>query len=90
MITSGTLQAAQEYLASYLTGMKNKDGGYFTDRVWKMSLYGIFLQAPLNHIAVNNIQKLFAGRTGAAAKVQQIVLNNLTVSILLLNVPNIY
>jgi len=79
MLTSGTLQASQEYLASYLTGMKNKDGGYFTDRVWKMSLYGIFLQAPLNHVLVSNIQKLFAGKTGAQAKILQIIFNNLTV-----------
>jgi hypothetical protein len=81
MITSGTLQAFQEYLASYLTGTKNKDGGYFSDRVVKMSLYGIFLQAPLNHVLVTNIQKMFAGRTRALAKVQQLIFNNLTVSV---------
>jgi len=44
-----------------------------------MSLYGIFLQAPLNHVLVTNIQKMFAGRTGIQAKVQQILFNNLTV-----------
>jgi hypothetical protein len=89
MITSGTLQAFQEYLASYLTGMKNKHGGYFTDRVLKMSLYGIFLQAPLNHVLVTTIQKMFAGRTGISAKAQQLLFNNLTVSVCLLNVPSI-
>jgi len=79
MITSGTLQALQEYAASYLTGMKNANGGYFTDRVVKMSLYGIFIQAPLNHKLVAALQSLFAGRTGIGAKVLQIITNNLTV-----------
>jgi len=79
MITSGTLQAGQEYLASYLTGMKNSKGGYFTDRVIKMSLYGIFVQAPLSHVLVSRLQKLFAGRTGAKAKALQILCSNLTV-----------
>jgi len=79
MITSGTLQAVQEYLASYLTGMKNKNGGYFTDRVIKMSLYGTFVQAPMNHKLVEILQKLFAGRTGPGAKALQIIVNNLTV-----------
>lgn len=80
MITSGTLQALQEYAASYLTGMKNSNGGYFTDRVIKMSLYGIFIQAPLNHKLVAALQNLFVGRTGPGAKILQILLNNLTVN----------
>ncbi len=80
MLTSGALQAGQEYLASYLTGMKNANGGYFTDRTIKMSIYGIFVQAPLSHVLVLKLQKLFAGRTGFKAKALQILCSNLTVS----------
>jgi len=79
MLTAGTLQAGQEYLASFLTGMKNSKGGYFTDRVWKMSIYGVVVQAPLNHVLVSRLQKLFAGRTGIKAKALQILCSNLTV-----------
>ena len=80
MLTSGALQAGQEYLASYLTGMKNDNGGYVTDRTIKMSIYGIFVQAPLNHVLVLRLQKLFVGRTGFKAKALQILCSNLTVS----------
>jgi len=44
-----------------------------------MALYGIFIQAPLNHKLVAALQKLFVGRTGAGAKILQILLNNVTV-----------
>ncbi|TVY87899.1 Peroxisomal membrane protein, partial [Lachnellula willkommii] len=79
MLTAATLQACQEYLASYLTGMKNPEGGYFTDRVMKMSLYGFFVQAPLNHLLVSRLQKLFAGHTSIKAKASQILCSNLTI-----------
>ena len=87
IITSGTLQALQEYLASYLTGTKNSKGGYFTDRVIKMSLYGICIQAPLNHTLLSPLQRVFAGRKGISAKVLQIICSSLTVSVLILNFP---
>lgn len=45
-----------------------------------MSLYGIFIQAPLNHKLVAALQNLFVGRTGPGAKILQILLNNLTVN----------
>lgn len=80
MATSGTLQAFQEYLASYLTNTKNANGGYFTDRVVKMSMYGAFVQAPLNHYLVGSLQDAFAGKVGLKWKVLQLIASNLLVS----------
>ncbi|KAK7059091.1 hypothetical protein VNI00_001715 [Paramarasmius palmivorus] len=46
----------------------------------KMALYGFFVSAPLGHFLVGALQKVFAGKTGAKARVGQILANNLIVS----------
>jgi len=40
-ITSGTLSALQEFLASYIAGDKSPSGSYVTSRVPKMAVYGV-------------------------------------------------
>jgi hypothetical protein len=72
MLTSGSLSAAQELLASWIAKDRNKDGHYFTSRVPKMAAYGAFVSAPLG-------QKVFAGRTSLKAKILQIIISNLVV-----------
>ncbi|PQE15703.1 integral membrane protein [Rutstroemia sp. NJR-2017a BBW] len=80
MLTSGTLSALQEFLASWIAKDRNKDGHYFTSRVPKMAAYGAFVSAPLGHVLISILQKLFAGRTSLKAKVLQILLSNLIVA----------
>ncbi|KAA8567842.1 hypothetical protein MFRU_010g00680 [Monilinia fructicola] len=80
MLTSGTLSALQELLASWIAKDRNKDGHYFTSRVPKMAAYGAFISAPLGHVLISILQKLFAGRTSLKAKILQILLSNLVVA----------
>lgn len=80
MLTSGSLSAGQELLASWIAKDRNKDGNYFTSRVPKMGLYGAFISAPLGHVLISILQKVFSGRTSVKAKILQILASNLIVS----------
>ncbi|KAI9713521.1 MAG: hypothetical protein M1820_000903 [Bogoriella megaspora] len=80
ILTSGTLAALQEVLASWIANDRNKDGHYFTSRVPKMAVYGAFVSAPLGHVLISVLQKVFAGRTSLKAKILQIIVSNLIVS----------
>jgi hypothetical protein len=79
MLTSGTLSGLQEILASWIAHDKSQSGHYFTSRVPKMALYGAFISAPLGHVLISILQKLFAGRTSLKAKILQILVSNLIV-----------
>ena len=79
ILTSGSLSALQELLASYLANDKSKHGHYFSSRVPKMAVYGAFVSAPLGHVLISILQKLFAGRTSLKAKILQILVSNLVV-----------
>ena len=79
MLTSGVLSAAQEYLASWIANDVSRNGHYFSARVPKMLLYGMFVAAPLGHFLVGILQKIFAGRTSLKAKILQILFSNLIV-----------
>lgn len=80
MITSGSLAGLQEFLASWIAKDRNKSGGYFTTRIPKMALYGALISAPLGHVMISILQKMFAGRTSLRAKIFQIIVSNLIVS----------
>lgn len=80
MLTSGTLSALQELLASWIAKDRNKSGHYFTNRVPKMAAYGAFISAPLGHVLISILQKIFAGRTSLKAKVLQILFSNLLIA----------
>src|SRR4051812_15175957 len=69
MLTSGTLSGLQEILASWIAHDKSKEGHYFTSRVPKMALYGAFISAPLGHVLISILQRVFAGRTSVKAKI---------------------
>ncbi|KAF2474993.1 uncharacterized protein BDR25DRAFT_340620 [Lindgomyces ingoldianus] len=47
MTVSGILAAMQELLASWIAHDKGKHGSYYTSRVPKTALYGLFISAPL-------------------------------------------
>jgi hypothetical protein len=80
MITSGSLAALQEFLASWIAKDRNKNGHYFTSRVPKMAVYGAFISAPLGHLMISILQRVFKGRTSLRAKIMQIIVSNLIVS----------
>jgi hypothetical protein len=44
-----------------------------------MAAYGAFISAPLGHILISILQKIFAGRTSLKAKILQILVSNLFV-----------
>ncbi|QDS77292.1 hypothetical protein FKW77_004387 [Venturia effusa] len=80
MLTSGTLSGGQELLASWIAHDKNKNGHYFTSRVPKMAMYGAFVSAPLGHVLISILQRIFAGRTSLKAKILQILASNLVIA----------
>ncbi|KIW03807.1 uncharacterized protein PV09_05107 [Verruconis gallopava] len=80
MLTSGTLSGLQELLASWIAHDKSMHGHYFTSRVPKMALYGAFVSAPLGHLLISILQRVFSGRTSLRAKVLQILASNLIIS----------
>lgn len=80
MLTSGSLSALQEFLASWIAHDRNKNGNYFTSRVPKMAVYGAFISAPLGHVLINILQRLFAGHTSLRAKILQILVSNLVIA----------
>ncbi len=44
-----------------------------------MAVYGAFISAPLGHVLISLLQKVFAGRTSLKAKILQILVSNLIV-----------
>ncbi|KAF2653834.1 hypothetical protein K491DRAFT_694370 [Lophiostoma macrostomum CBS 122681] len=80
MLTSGTLSGLQEFLASWIAHDRSKQGHYFTSRVPKMALYGAFISAPLGHVLISLLQKVFRGRKSLKAKILQILVSNLIIS----------
>ncbi|PYI04367.1 v-SNARE/peroxisomal membrane protein A fusion protein [Aspergillus sclerotiicarbonarius CBS 121057] len=80
MLTSGVLSSLQEILASWIAHDVSKHGHYFSARVPKMALYGMFISAPLGHFLIGILQRVFAGRTSVKAKILQILASNLLVS----------
>lgn len=79
MLTSGVLSSLQELLASWLAHDVSKHGHIFSSRVPKMALYGMFISAPMGHLLIGILQKIFARRTSLKAKILQILVSNLIV-----------
>jgi len=92
-LTTGTLCFLQEVLGSHLANVPvrypAKDAPFYSHvlarakvdaRAVKMAVYGLLVSAPISHVLVGTLQKAFAGKTGRAAKLGQIVASNLIVS----------
>jgi hypothetical protein len=80
VLTAGTLAGAQELIASFLAKDRNKHGNYFTSRVPKMAAYGAFVSAPMGHVMIWMLQKVFANRTSLKSKILQILASNLIIA----------
>lgn len=79
MLTSGSLGALQELLAAYIAKDRSKHGHYFTKKVPLMAANGAFIMAPVGHVLISILQKIFANRTSLKAKILQILFSNLFV-----------
>jgi len=92
-VLQGTLCFLQEVLGSHLARVPvrpaPKDAPVYSHllarakvdaRAAKMALYGFLVSAPISHVLVGRLQSTFAGRTGRAAKIGQVVASNLIVS----------
>lgn len=44
-----------------------------------MAIYGALISAPLGHVLISMLQKIFQGRKSLKAKVMQILVSNLVV-----------
>ncbi|KAM0805031.1 integral membrane protein 25D9-6 [Usnea florida] len=80
MLTSGSLSALQEVLASWIARDVGQSGHYVNSRVPKMAVYGAFISAPLGHFLISILQKMFSGRTSLTAKILQILVSNLVIA----------
>ncbi|KAK5224695.1 hypothetical protein LTR99_004604 [Exophiala xenobiotica] len=80
MLTSGTLSALQELLASWLAHDRSRHGHYFSSRIPKMAAYGALISAPMGHVLIGMLQWVFAGRTSLKAKILQILASNLVIA----------
>ncbi len=79
MLTSGSLSGLQEVLASWIAKDVGPSGHYVNSRVPKMAVYGAFISAPLGHVLISILQRMFSGRTSLTAKIMQILVSNLVV-----------
>ncbi|PPQ63005.1 hypothetical protein CVT24_006111 [Panaeolus cyanescens] len=91
-ITTATLCFLQEILGSNLSGtparvskgaslpVRALQSVHVDLKAVKMAIYGFLVSAPLSHYLVGLLQKAFAGKTSAGAKVAQIVASNLLIS----------
>ncbi|KAG5340620.1 hypothetical protein C0989_001062 [Termitomyces sp. Mn162] len=92
-ITTGTLCFLQEVLGSTIAGAHvkrpAKDASPLLHilaalninlKSLKMAIYGFLVSAPMSHYLTGTLQKAFAGKTGAGARIGQIVANSLLIS----------
>ncbi|KAH8556539.1 hypothetical protein BGW37DRAFT_473048 [Umbelopsis sp. PMI_123] len=79
-ITSSVLAGLQEFTAQKLSGTKSTSSGLVDKRVVQMSLYGLLVSGPLNHVLYDILNRVFAGKTGPKAKVLQLLASNLFIS----------
>ncbi|BGP28614.1 hypothetical protein JCM10296v2_000350 [Rhodotorula toruloides] len=92
-LTSGSLSILSEIIAGHVAGSpppplpaKERTGILPLDilkqnhKAIKLGLYGFFVSAPLGHSLLAILQKAFAGKTSARAKLGMIVASNLFVS----------
>jgi len=91
-LTSGTLCFLQEVLGSKLSGapanvsksasplVRALASAHIDCKALKMAIYGFLVSAPLSHLLIGLLQKVFAGQTSTRSKIGQIVASNLLIS----------
>jgi len=92
MITSGLLLFLQEVIANHVARVPIHHSKHapsyeralaaakVNGRAFKMSVYGSLVSAPLNHVLVGLLQRLFVGKTSTRDRVLQILAGNLFVA----------
>ena len=81
MLTTGSLAAVEELVASWIAQDRNRNGHYFTSRVPKMFLYGGLVAAPMAALMTRILNWMFKNATGTRAKIFEILISNLIVSV---------
>lgn len=88
----GLLSFLQEVIANHLAGVpvhsskhapayeKALASAKINGRAFKMAAYGSFISAPLNHVLVGFLQKMFAGKTSTKDRLLQLLAGNLFVA----------
>jgi peroxisomal membrane protein 2 len=88
----GFLSFLQEVLANHIAGVpvpaSNNAPVYeqvlaaakINSRAAKMAVYGAFISAPMNHVLVGTLQRVFAGQTGGRAKLLQLLASNIFIA----------
>ncbi|BGP44628.1 hypothetical protein JCM10450v2_000442 [Rhodotorula kratochvilovae] len=92
-LTSGSLSVLSEIIAGHVAGSpppplsaRERTGFLPLDilkqnhKAIKLGFYGFFVSAPLGHSLLAILQRVFAGKTSARAKLLQIVCSNLFIS----------
>ncbi|ORX91829.1 hypothetical protein K493DRAFT_286359 [Basidiobolus meristosporus CBS 931.73] len=95
-ITSGVLHGLQEILSMKIAesiakkenpqafvgaaGEKNKPLVANYSKIWKMVLYGLILNGPINHYGYAILAKFFAGKKGRLNLALQLVVANITIT----------
>ena len=90
---TGVLTFLQEVAGSHIAGVPPKRvspyanpifqlaaRAHINTKAFKMGLYGFLVAAPLSHYLNGLLQKFFAGKTGAGAKIAQILASNLLIA----------
>ncbi|CCA69728.1 related to membrane protein, peroxisomal [Serendipita indica DSM 11827] len=92
MTTAGVLCFLQEVLANHIAGVPfhcSKDAPVYkralaaakvNAKALNMALYGFFISAPMHHVLIGGLHKLFAGRTSGKAKLLQLLVSNLFIA----------
>ncbi|KAG8781415.1 hypothetical protein FRC16_002858 [Serendipita sp. 398] len=89
---SGVLCFLQEVLANHIAGVpipssKNAPAheralaaAKVNARALNMAAYGFFISAPMNHVLIGGLHKMFAGRTSGRDKLLQLLVSNLFIA----------
>jgi len=91
-LTAGILGFFQEVLANHIAGVPvypPKDAppprrvlaaAKIDTRALKIAAYGFLVSAPMGHVLVGTLQRVFAGKTSSRAKIGQLLANNLIIA----------
>src|SRR5258708_19332929 len=93
MFPKRTLWVLKEILSTHLDGVPTREPARdaplhlhvlarakVNTRAIKIGLYGLLISGPLSHVLVDELQKVFSGKTGRAAKLGQIFAINMIIS----------
>ncbi|KAG8814813.1 hypothetical protein FRC17_000967 [Serendipita sp. 399] len=92
MVTAGLLCFLQEVLANHIAGVpiptrKNAPAyehalaaAKVNAKAANMAAYGFFVSAPMNHVLIGGLHKMFAGRTSGRDKLLQLLVSNLFIA----------